>query len=1660
MSIKKRAYFLFAVTAILFAVSAVSLFFAPETHAEQAPSAVYRLLFDDSEDLGKNSAVGDIPSATVVQNGGVSVTPDAWKGQPALTLRSTGHLTNYIQVPISVMNNASVTIAGWFKFPSSLYGWPRVFEIHDGKGDEGSWVSVMPYGDNSYKGLNINMRVDGVQKTGAGSDINFIHDGADPEMGNTPAADYILPVYDAWTHYAYEFTPTGFSMYQNGRLLVTKSGDFTGSKFYGENGKFIIGATDKWGDADISCAISDFRVYSSALGGEQIASEYDFRYSDFLTGSFDFENAVKDGSPRGYDGWLDGNAKTEFIEDRNSRALVIDGSAGSEVLRERSSAKLPVKSVHGHNALTFMGDFYIDGTTGDYSRLLEFASYAPQYLTLGAKYDGGKAALWFSKNDRESYSAIMFDMPFDRWFSLCFTIDGYTATVYIDGIPIASSDEFKYKNSIYWDAGNDMCLSLGCTAYYNDAPAKCKMDNIKLYQIALSPKNILQEMGIITIDDDESAVRGEYDKFAVEYDGISPKIVIPEYAGEGVKLSWTSDNDEIIAADGTVLPGYVDTEVNITVTFSRGDISMNKVYKVTVNAKDKTNVSVYAVSEMSDVKFDGKSFYAELMKVNLDYMMRLDKDRLLYEYRKQAGLDTRGKQSYGGWINPAGGGAGQFGAHYVIALAKASQTMPDYRYKGESVLDRLAYMVTELKKCQDKFAENFPEEAGYIGAISTKAYDALLTGESTITDPYGDEHTVWVPWCFFHKKLEMLLDVYWYAADDTLKATALSMLDKAADWTYNKMSPLTQMQRDKVLLTEYGGMAETLYQTYAITGKTKHFNAAKYFEEKALLDSLYNNTDVFARRHANTTIPKILGAAAAYEITGEEYYKTICVNAYEMVMTRTYAFGGTSIAEHWESENGVTSLGWYSAELCCSYNMLKLADYLFRWTGDKKYMDYYENVYTNHILASMDPDSGGKMYFTNTEFGNHKIYHSFDNSFWCCGCTGLETFAQLPRGIYYKGDGAVRVNMFYPTEYKVSDTLTLVQSGDFYTEQKTTLTVRGSGKFTLALRVPDWAENGFTVKVNGTAIDVTPADGYVNITREWADGDTAEYEVPFSFRLDKRKGGERSYALMYGPIMLVADLGTDNVDDIRDNNIEHGSVYTGTTVDKIVLDGTLGERASVDTDGGKLTVTVKTVNQGDLIFRPYNDIFHSRYGMFFDYYGADEDYDADYTADGNERGCEFDRPSDLNAFTEYGSAGGLFALEDGMLISPASGEYKLMAGLSLSAPYVLEITVAPYTLDGRLNGGVYLMSSDPGRAQDMITAYNIQIERSARSSVYKLSAYKFGGFYIGQVASVELDFPQDGTIRLHILVRDGNIYVYVNGNRNKALAFSVDRSFISPDEPSDVGIRAQACKMKFDGLRIISAELPVGTSVLESAIAVAERVDTGMYVSSCVSEFKSALASAETVIGNAASTQRQINEANAALRAAISALERRGDSTALDNAFIAVAGLDGRNYTESSFASVKTALVKIAETDLSDVTQSVIDGLLGELTSAVMQLEKTSPDTAALTAAIEKAKAAVPSDYTAESYAALVSAIENASALGSDATAVQTDEALIRLLDAELRLVRVPDAPDSNVDAGTSGGADNGLAIAAIAVSSVMLAAMIVLTVTYTVKRKKHGRKE
>lgn len=146
--------------------------------------------------------------------------------------------------------------------------------------------------------------------------------------------------------------------------------------------------------------------------------------------------------------------------------------------------------------------------------------------------------------------------------------------------------------------------------------------------------------------------------------------------------------------------------------------------------------------------------------------------------------------------------------------------------------------------------------------------------------------------------------------------------------------------------------------------------------------------------------------------------------------------------------------------------------------------------------------------------------------FTCCNGTAIESSTKLQNTIYFRSNDnqALYVNLYIPSTLNWTERkITVVQTTDFPNEDHTRLTIKGSGKFELNVRVPGWATKGFFVKINGVSQKVQAEPGtYLKINRSWKDGDVIELQMPFQFHLDPVMDQQNIASLFYGPILLAA----------------------------------------------------------------------------------------------------------------------------------------------------------------------------------------------------------------------------------------------------------------------------------------------------------------------------------------------------------------------------------------------------------------------------------------------------------------------------------------------------------------------------------------------------------
>jgi len=537
---------------------------------------------------------------------------------------------------------------------------------------------------------------------------------------------------------------------------------------------------------------------------------------------------------------------------------------------------------------------------------------------------------------------------------------------------------------------------------------------------------------------------------------------------------------------------------------------------------------------MTSVRLQPNNVFYDSMEWNRAYMSRLDADRLLYTFRVNAGLATRDAKPLGGWEQPENGQRsselrGHFPGHFLSASALLWASTGDKAAK-----DKADYMVAELARCQEKLGGK------YLSAFPTSWWDRL------------DKHErVWAPFYTIHKITAGMWDMYTFAGNQQ----ALKVLEGMAAWADEYTGRKTDVNMQAILNIEFGGIAESFYHLAAETREPRWGRLADRFQKRTFINPLATRKDELRGLHVNTHIPQVIAAARRYEVSGDLRFHDICDFFFETVSRgRTYVTGGTSNAEAWlapprrlaaELKQAVTT-----QECCCAYNMMRLARYLYSWSPDPAYFDYYDRLLVNHRIGTIRPKIGTTQYYLSMASGVWKTFNTEEQTFWCCTGSGVEEYAKLNDSIYWRDKDGIYVNLFIPSELDWADKgFKLRQETGYPTGQTTLLTVvtaRPGPPMSMRLRVPGWLQRAPVVKVNGKPLDASAAPGsYLTLTRVWRTGDKIEMELPMHLHMEAMPDDPTLQAFLFGPLVLAGDLGNEGLTEAHLSGPNYRVGYPG-----------------------------------------------------------------------------------------------------------------------------------------------------------------------------------------------------------------------------------------------------------------------------------------------------------------------------------------------------------------------------------------------------------------------------------------------------------------------------------------------------------------------------------
>ncbi|WP_412468150.1 beta-L-arabinofuranosidase domain-containing protein [Pedobacter sp. KLB.chiD] len=545
-----------------------------------------------------------------------------------------------------------------------------------------------------------------------------------------------------------------------------------------------------------------------------------------------------------------------------------------------------------------------------------------------------------------------------------------------------------------------------------------------------------------------------------------------------------------------------------------------KIYAQTT--RHAPGVSVF---QANDVRLD-PSWIKNREELNASYLLTLDPDRLLHNFKINAGLPSKAKP-LGGWEAPAIGLRGHFTGHYLSAVSLLVE-----QHKNPLLHQRLIYMVDELYKCQQSLGK------GYLSAFPERDFDTL---EKT----FGN---VWAPYYTYHKIMQGLLDVYMHTGNKK----AYDMVNQMASYVQNRMARLDPQSIEKILYTvganpgnEVGPMNEVMYNLYQVSHKPEHLALAKLFDRDWFFHPLAENQNILSGLHSNTHLVLVNGFAQRAVTTGETAYLDAAKNFWNMLIKHhAYANGSSSgprpnvtsptslTAEHWGVPDHLSStMTREIAESCVSHNSQKLTSYLFCQDQQPAYAETYMNTFYNSVMALQNGNTGAVVYHLPLGSPREKKFLKEDD-FRCCNGTSIEAFASLNKGIYYHDNHSLWINLYVPSTLNWKEQkFALQQEGNFPADSTITFTIKSTKAKALRLNflIPSWSE-GTAVYINGKLEPNSPGAGtYVCLNRSWKAGDQIKLVLHYRFHLKAMPDDENVFAIFYGPTLLAAETDAEFV---------------------------------------------------------------------------------------------------------------------------------------------------------------------------------------------------------------------------------------------------------------------------------------------------------------------------------------------------------------------------------------------------------------------------------------------------------------------------------------------------------------------------------------------------
>ncbi|WP_336789607.1 beta-L-arabinofuranosidase domain-containing protein [Paenibacillus sp. MMO-177] len=579
--------------------------------------------------------------------------------------------------------------------------------------------------------------------------------------------------------------------------------------------------------------------------------------------------------------------------------------------------------------------------------------------------------------------------------------------------------------------------------------------------------------------------------------------------------------------------------------------------------------------ELDEVRLTDDVFASrrELAKA---YIREFDHERLMHTFKINAGISSAA-EPLGGWEAPDCGLRGHFVGHFLSACAKFA-----YGDHDETLKTKASEIVGVLQACA--------QPSGYLSAFEEEKLDVLELEEN---------RNVWAPYYTLHKIMQGLIDCYKYLHH----AQALELAVNLAHYIRGRFERLSHWKIDGILrctkvnpVNEFGGLGDSLYTLYELTGDAMLLGLARIFDRDYWLGPLAEGRDVLEDLHANTHLPMILAAMHRYKIGEEDSYKKSALRFYDFLKGRTFANGNNSSkatafirggvsekAEHWGGYGQLAdALTGGESESCCAHNTEKIVERLLEWSPETGYLDHLESLKYNAVLNSASAKTGLSQYHQPLGTNAVKKFSEPYHSFWCCTGSGIEAMSELQKNIWFRNGNAILLNAFVSSQAAWKERgIVIHQRTSFPDSLISALHFEMDEPAELRMMFKEKAVKN--IRINDEGIHLEKEEGYIVVERLFRNGDRIDIEIEASLRLIPLPGSEASAALLYGSVLL-ARVGDDKpLTGISDQNLE--------------------EKLAGRVKDGKLEVIVEDDRGTQARFIPLFRVEEESYSVYIDWSG-------------------------------------------------------------------------------------------------------------------------------------------------------------------------------------------------------------------------------------------------------------------------------------------------------------------------------------------------------------------------------------------------------------------------------------------------------------------------